>query len=37
MMYQECRSPGTKPRIQRRMLMSESALQMPRLTQTEQC
>ena len=34
MMYQACRRPGTKPRTQRRILMRESAEQMPRLTQT---
>lgn len=34
MMYQACRRPGRKPRKQRAMLMKESALQMPRFTQT---
>jgi len=34
MMYQACSSPGKKPRQQSAILMRESALHMPRLTQT---
>jgi hypothetical protein len=32
--HQACRRPGMKPRQQRQMLMSESAEQIPRFTQT---
>jgi hypothetical protein len=34
MMYQACRRPGSQPSMHRRMLMMESAEQMPHLTQT---
>ena len=36
MMYHACSKPGKNPSMQRAMLITESALQRPRLTQTRQ-